>query len=136
MEKVYKQYVISDDKSRVDVEIVLDYLSRSYWASDRAEERIRKSIENSLCYGVYDGERQVAFARIVTDEATVYYVCDVFVLEAYQRQGIGKKLVETIVNSERFEGMKGLLGTRDAHGLYEQYGFEQVQGVYMRRRVQ
>lgn len=92
-----------------------------------------KSIENSHCYGVYHQDKQVGFARVVTDEATVYYLCDVFVIPAYQGQGIGKKLVETITNAEKYEGMTGFLRTLDAHGRYEQYGFKREPENFMRR---
>ena len=96
-------------------------------------QNILKSIENSDCYGVYHHESQIGFARVVSDEATVYYLCDVFVLKDYNGQGIGKKLVEVIVNSEKYKSLKGFLGTLDAHGLYEQYGFVRDSERLMRR---
>ncbi|GAA3404929.1 GNAT family N-acetyltransferase [Paenibacillus hodogayensis] len=133
MEIRYKDYLITDDKSKIDKQVVLDYLARSYWGSRRTPERISRSIDNSECYGVFHDGRQIGFARIVTDGATVFYLCDVFVLEDYQGQGIGKKLIETITGSERYEWMTGILGTRDAHGLYEQYGFERDPERFMRR---
>ncbi|MFD0713054.1 GNAT family N-acetyltransferase [Paenibacillus sp. GCM10027626] len=133
METSFGQYVISDDKQRIDVQIVIDFLATSYWASKRTPEKIRQSIENSLCYGVYDGEKMIGFARIITDGVTMYYLCDVFVLEAYRQQGISKELVRVITESSEFAGMTGMLGTKDAHGLYEQYGFERDQERFMRR---
>jgi len=133
MEIIFKNYLISDDSSRINREIVLAFLTTSYWAKRRAPERILKSIETSHCYGVYCDDDQVGFARVITDEATFYYICDVFVIEEYRGQGIGKKLIETIVNSERYEWMTRLLGTADAHDLYEQYGFEKDSERYMRR---
>ncbi|WP_160042659.1 GNAT family N-acetyltransferase [Paenibacillus sp. USDA918EY] len=136
MEVSFKNYLISDDRFKINREIVLDFLSKSYWAKNRAPERILKSIETSHCYGVYCEDNQIGFARVITDEATFYYICDVFVLEEYRGQGIGKKLIETIVHSERYEWMTGLLGTADAHGLYEQYGFEKDPERYMRRAPQ
>jgi len=134
VEVTYRQYVISDDKSRIDVQTVMDFLAGSYWANRRPPERIKKSIENSICYGVYDRDNMIGFARVVTDGATMYYVCDVFVLEAYRGQGIGKKLIEIITNAPEFEWMTGILGTRDAHGLYEQFGFER-DGERLMKRV-
>ncbi|MBM7565552.1 GNAT family N-acetyltransferase [Paenibacillus sacheonensis] len=134
MEKRFDSFVISDDKSKLDHAVILDYLARSYWASKRPRERILQSIENSACYGVYHLDEQVGFARVITDGATMYYLADVFVLEAYQRQGLGKKLVEAIV--QEYEGLMGLLGTLDAHELYRQYGFEEVPGRFMRRMAQ
>ncbi|AEI44676.1 GNAT family N-acetyltransferase [Paenibacillus mucilaginosus] len=136
METTYKQYVISDDPSKIQVETVVEFLAGSYWANLRQPERIRASIRSSVCYGVYDGDRMVGFARVVTDGAAVYYVCDVFVLEAYRGQGISKKLVELITNAPEFEWMTGILGTRDAHGLYEQFGFQRDAQAYMKRLPQ
>lgn len=81
MELLYNHYVISDDKSKIDRQIVLDFLATSYWAKKRDPERIVKSIETSYCYGVYCENKQIAFARVITDEATFYYICDVFVLD-------------------------------------------------------
>jgi len=133
MEVLYKEYLISDDKDKINRKVVLDFLARSYWANKRPPERIIRSIENSHCYGVYHQDNQIGFARVVTDEATFYYLCDVFVLNEYQGQGIGKKLIEIITNSEKYEWMTGVLGTLDAHGLYEQYGFEKDSDRFMRR---
>nr|WP_235917995.1 GNAT family N-acetyltransferase [Paenibacillus lutrae] len=117
----------------MDIEAIAGYLAKSYWANNRSQETIGKSIENSLCYGVYDGEKQIAFARVITDDATTYYLCDVIINEAYRGQGIGTYLVQTIVESERLRGLNGILGTLDAHGLYEKFGFERVPDRFMRR---
>ncbi|MBD7969248.1 GNAT family N-acetyltransferase [Paenibacillus gallinarum] len=136
MEVIFKDYLISDDKSKIDIEVVVEYLTRSYWANKRSIEKIKKSVELSKCYGVYHEGKQIAFARIVTDWATIYYLCDVFVLEEYQSKGIGKKLVESIINSKELEWTTGLLGTKDAHELYKQYGFERNSETYMRRAPQ
>ncbi|RXZ77436.1 N-acetyltransferase [Paenibacillaceae bacterium] len=133
MEVLFKEYVITDDKNRINRKVVLDFLAQSYWARRRPTERILKSIENSHCYGVYHKDQQIGFARVITDEATVFYLCDVFVLNEYQGQGIGKKLIEIIINSKEYEWMTGILGTLDAHGLYEQYGFEKDSNRFMRR---
>lgn len=136
MEVYYKNYLISDDKAKLDKQVVLDYLARSYWGNQRSPERILRSIDHSHCYGVYQEEQQIGFARVVTDKATIYYLCDVFVLEEYQGQGIAKKLIEIITNSEEYEWMTGVLGTLDAHGLYEEYGFERDSERFMRRQPQ
>ncbi len=93
----------------------------------------KKSIENSLCYGVYDGDKQVGFARIVTDWATMLYLCDVYIDEDYRGQGIGKKLIEEIVSSKGLRNLFGYLGTKDAHSLYEQYDFIREQEKVMTR---
>ena len=136
MELAFGDYLISDRKERLDRTVILDYLARSYWANERSPERILRSIEASACYGVYYRDQQVGFARIVTDGATMFYLCDVFVLEAHQGSGLGKKLIETIVHAPGYEWMTGILGTKDAHGLYEKYGFESIPGRFMRRMAQ
>ena len=132
MDLLFDRYVISDDKSRLKVDTICGFLARSYWANKRPLEIIEKSISNSVCYGVYDGDTQVGFARVVTDWATMYYLCDVFIDEQYRGAGLGKKLVEII--TEQFEGMMGLLGTLDGHGLYEKYGFMKNTDRLMNRR--
>ncbi|GGG15212.1 GNAT family N-acetyltransferase [Paenibacillus abyssi] len=136
MEVYYNEYFISDDKSKIDYDVVIGYLQRSYWASKRSPERIKQSIDHSKCIGVYLGDLQIGFARIITDEATMFYLCDVFILEEYQGKGIGKKLIETIVHAEEYEWMTGILGTLDAHGLYEQFGFVKDSERLMRRTAQ
>ncbi|MBP1994551.1 GNAT family N-acetyltransferase [Paenibacillus eucommiae] len=132
MEQAYGDFIISDDKSLLKIETICDFLSRSYWANQRPVETTIKSIHNSICYGIYLGDKQVGYARIVTDWATIYYLCDVFIDEDYRGKGLGKKLVEII--TEQYEGMMGLLGTLDAHELYEQYGFIRNTERFMNRR--
>jgi GNAT superfamily N-acetyltransferase len=118
-----KELLISDDKSLLNIDIIYDFMQRSYWANRRPKDKIKKSIENSLCYGVYFSGKQVGFARVVTDWATMYYLCDVFIDEEYRGQGIGKKLIKEIISSEDLKNLFGYLGTKDAHTLYEQYDF-------------
>jgi GNAT superfamily N-acetyltransferase len=129
----FNEYTISDDKSKLDLDTVFDFLSRSYWANSRSRERVEKSINNSLCYGLYHGGKQIGFARVVTDDATMYWLADVFIDEEYRSQGIGKTFVETIIKSERLKDLMGVLGTRDAHSLYEKYDFIKDDGRFMRR---
>ncbi|MFK7694158.1 GNAT family N-acetyltransferase [Paenibacillus sp. HJGM_3] len=127
-------YTISTDKSRLDVGVIKGFLERSYWGKHRAEETIiRTSIDNSLCYGVYDGGRQIGFARVITDFATSYYLCDVYIDEDYRGKGVGKSLIEAITTSDELKNVQGILGTKDAHGLYEQYGFARDAERFMRR---
>jgi GNAT superfamily N-acetyltransferase len=133
MERIEGELIITNDKSQLHLETVFEFLSKSYWANKRPREKIRKSIENSVCYGAYIGEKQVGFARIVTDGATMYWLCDVFIDEAYRGQSIGKKLIEAIVTSDEFKDLMGVLGTQDAHGLYEQYNFVSDPDRMMRR---
>ena len=115
---------ISTDRSRLDIAYVHRYLSEEcYWAIGRSRAVVEKSIANSLCFGVYDGDRQMGFARVVTDYATFAWLCDVFVDAAYRGQGIGKRLVETVVAHPGLQGMRNfVLATRDAHELYRQHG--------------
>lgn len=129
----FGQFLISDDKELLNLATVKGFLARSYWASKRSEDRIERSINNSVCFGIYKEKRQVGFARLVTDDATMYWLCDVFIDEEFRGQGLGKKLVETITQSERFKDLSGILGTKDAHELYEQYYFEKDNERFMKR---
>lgn len=125
---------ISSDKSRLDRETIYRFLANSYWANKRPKAVIDQSIDHSVCYGAYYDGRQIGFARVVTDHATFYWLCDVYVDEAYRGCGVGKKLVETIVRSEAFRNLFGLLGTRDAHGLYQRFGFATDAQRFMGRK--
>ena len=118
-------FLISTDTGLLDVPLIHDFLSnRSYWAMGRPLEVVRRSLDNSLCFGLYERGRQVGFARVVTDRATFAWLCDVFVLEAYRGRGLSKWLMECVVGHPALQGLRRvLLGTRDAHGLYERYGF-------------
>lgn len=119
--------MISDDPLRLDIEAVCGFLTRAYWADKRPREVIEKSIQHSLNFGVYDGERQVGFARVVTDRATFAYLCDVFIHEAYRGQALGKWLMECILSHPTLTGLRRWsLATRDAHGLYKQFGFTEL----------
>lgn len=131
----FGEYVISTDKTLLDYEMIYYFLAKSYWANKRSTEIIRKSIETSLCYGVYHGKKQIGFARVITDYATTYWLCDVVIDEKYRGKNIGKKLVETIINSKDLINLSGFLGTADAHGLYEQYGFVKDAGRFMVRKL-
>lgn len=117
-------FCVSTDRSRLDAGLVHHYLSAvSYWAQDRSLATVVKSIEHSLCFGLYDGGGQVGFARVVTDRATFAWLCDVFVLESHRGKGLGKWLVECVVAHPDLSGLKlFLLATRDAHSLYRKYG--------------
>ena len=122
-----KEFIISTDKSMIKIEDVAALLGKSYWAAARSKETIIKSIENSFCFGVYHKDKQIGFARMITDYATYAYLCDVIVDEKYRGQGIGKELVRTILEHPELEDVKSLwLQTSDAHKLYEKYGFEGV----------
>ena len=123
-------YILSDDKSLIQLDRVCEMLSTTYWAKERPKDAIARSIEHSLCFGVYLDGVQVGFARCVTDYATMYYLCDVVIDEAHRGIGLGKALVKFITERESLAGAMGLLGTRDAHSLYEKYGFIKDDGMY------
>jgi len=132
MEWEFGEYRISNDKSLLPIERVKELLWNSYWANERSAEAIEKSIHNSDCYGVYKDKELVGFARVVTDHATVYWLCDVIVDEKHRGQGIGKNLVKRIVESGDYKDIRGILATKDAHGLYEQFGFgKAAEGRFM-----
>jgi GNAT superfamily N-acetyltransferase len=117
-------YTLSTDKGRLDVALIHEALSqRAYWAEGRSEEVARRSIEHSLCFGIYDSAGLAAFARVVTDYATFAWLCDVFVMEAHRGRGLGKWLVEAVVSHPDLQGLRLFtLATRDAHELYRRYG--------------
>lgn len=121
------QFTISTDPAKLDLDVIYGYLSRSYWAAGRPRETVEKSIKHSLCFGVYDGSKQIGFARVITDFATFAYLADVFILEEYQGQGLGKWLVSVIMGHPDLQGLRRWsLATRDAHELYRQYGFTEL----------
>jgi GNAT superfamily N-acetyltransferase len=118
------EYLISTDMSRLDLGVVHDFLSTSYWAVGVPLEVVERSIENSVVFGVYGGEEQVGFARVVTDYATFAYLADVFVLESHRGRGLGKWLIEAVVSHPDLRGLRRwMLATGDAHELYRKYGF-------------
>jgi GNAT superfamily N-acetyltransferase len=124
MEVKRAPYCISTDKEKLQVDVVHRYLTEeAYWTTGRTREMTEKSIEHSLCFGVYKDGYQIGFARVVTDYTIFAYLCDVFILSAYQGQGLGKWLTETILRALDEEGVRWtMLATRDAHELYEEYG--------------
>lgn len=120
-------FTISDDKNKLDIVSIHDFLTnRSYWAKGRSLEIVKCSIENSLCFGMYDTtDKMIGFARVLTDYAIFAYIMDVFILEDYRNRGLGKQLMEYIMKYPGLQELKRImLATKDAHGLYEKYGFE------------
>ena len=127
MEFKKDKFTVSDDASRLDIETICDFLSRAYWADKRPRHLIERSIEHSLNFGVYDGGKQIGFARVVTDHAVFAYLCDVFIHEDYRGQSLGKWMMECIMAHPNLQGLRRwCLATRDAHGLYSQFGFTEL----------
>lgn len=117
--------VVSDDPARLDKATVTRFVSGSYWASGIPAATMERAIAHSLCFGVYDGATQIGFARVVTDRATFGYLCDVFVDEAHRGAGLGQWLVECVLQHPELQGLRRLsLMTRDAHTLYQRFGFK------------
>jgi len=119
--------IIRDDKSKLDVELIHNFLSTSYWANGRTIEEVKKSIEHSICFGVYNDGKQIGFARIVTDYTVFAYLMDVFILEEDRGKGLSKLLLKKIFEDDRLKNIKKwMLATKDAHLLYAQFGFGEI----------
>ena len=119
-------YEISTDPARLDIGAMHAYLTRSYWSPGIPLATVERAARHSLCFGLYERSsgRQVGLARVVTDHATFAYLCDVYVLEAHRGRGLGKFMMQTVMAHPALTGARrAMLGTRDAHGLYAQYGF-------------
>ncbi len=117
-------YYISTDKSRLDLAVIHNFLTTSYWAAGIPIETVKKSLEHSLNFGVYEEGKQVGFARVITDYATFAYIGDVFILEDHRGQGLSKWLMQVIADHAELQGLRRwVLLTRDAHGLYRKTGF-------------
>lgn len=121
-------FTVSTDPARLDIDAIYGYLHhKAYWALGRPREVIDKALRHSLNFGVYQGMAQVGLARVISDYATFAYLCDVFILESHQGAGLGKWLIECVRAHPDLQGLRRwMLATRDAHGLYRQYGFSDL----------
>ena len=120
-------FTISTDPSRLDMNAVNDFLSRAYWAKDRPNERTQLAFANSFVFGIYEGGRQIGMARVVTDQSIVAYLCDVFIHEDHRAQGLGKWLIQSVLEHPDLKSVRRwLLITDDAHGFYQPFGFAQM----------
>jgi GNAT superfamily N-acetyltransferase len=118
------EFIISSNKEKLQLEVIHCFLSNTYWAKDIPISLVKKSIENSLCFGVYHQNNQIGFARVVTDYTTFAYLADVFILEEYRGKGLSKHLMKFIIEFPELQNLRTwLLKTKDAHGLYKQFGF-------------
>jgi GNAT superfamily N-acetyltransferase len=129
MESRLGEFLISTDRARLDLDVIHGFLTNCYWAMGIPQEVVARSIEHSLCFGVYDGSgAQVGFARVISDFATIAYVGDVFVLDTHRGRGLGKWLMECLTRHPALQNLRRwILTTRDAHGLYSQVGFRPVE---------
>ena len=124
MDFIKDGFTISTEKEKMDIDVIHSFLNRTYWAEGISKETIRRSIEGSLCFGVFENDKQVGFARMITDKATFAYLADVFIIEEYRGRGLSKWLMEVIMSHPDLQGLRRMvLVTKDAHGLYKQFGF-------------
>jgi GNAT superfamily N-acetyltransferase len=130
MEWTKEVFTLSTDKTRLDTGYIHRFLSTSYWAENIPPEVVQRSIEGSLCFGVYEGGRQIGFARVITDGATFAYLADVFIDENFRGRGLSKWLLECIMTYPSLQGLRRfMLATKDAHGLHRQFGFTALTAV-------
>ena len=119
------QFTISTDPARLDTDAIVDFLTRAYWAKGRPRERTERALTNSLVFGLYHGKKLIGLARVISDYSIFAYLCDVFIHEDYRAHGLGKWLMETVHNHPDLQGLRRwILATRDAHGLYRQFGWD------------
>ncbi|MCD1260761.1 GNAT family N-acetyltransferase [Paenibacillus athensensis] len=129
-------YVLTDETERVDLDAVHRLLSTTYWAAGRSRETVARSVQASLCFSLFEQERQIGFTRVVTDRATFAWVCDVIIEEGSRGRGLARWMLTTLLEHGDLQLRLLLLGTRDAGGLYEKLGFsEATAAMYWRRRL-
>ncbi len=133
MEVLYKGYTFSDDQYKLQFDVIKSLLEGTYWASDRPMETIKTSIQHSIPFGIYKGKEQVGFGRVVTDYATMYWIADIVIADKHRGLGLGKHLMALISADERLKGLLGILATKDAHGLYQKYGFMKDPEKFMKK---
>ena len=127
MEQLLKEYFVSTDKSKIDIEYVHNFLRTSYWAENISFDVVKRAINGSLCFSVFHLDKQVGFARVITDTATFAYLADVFIDPNYRGKGLSKLLMKTILKYPELQGLRRfMLATKDAHGLYEQFSFKPI----------
>ncbi|MBB4805470.1 N-acetylglutamate synthase-like GNAT family acetyltransferase [Chryseobacterium defluvii] len=122
------QFCISTDKAKLDIDSIHQFLStQAYWCLNIPKDKVETSIQNSLCFGVYENEKQIGFARIISDFSTIAYLGDVYILEEYRGNGLSKWLMEIIMNHPDLQNLRRwILLTGDAHGLYRQFGWTDI----------
>src|SRR5579864_3278402 len=122
------EFWITTDKSKLDLEFIHDFLANdAYWCKNIPYERVKRSVENSLSFGVFHNDKQIGYAKIISDYSTIAYLGDVFIIESYRGQGLGKWLMKVIMGHPDLQGLRRwILGTRDAHELYAQFGWTPI----------
>jgi len=124
------QFMITTDKEKFDVDLIHSFLTNSYWAEGISREIVRRSIDGALCFGVFENNKQIGFARMITDKATFAYLADVFIMEEYRGRGLSKWLMQIIMSHPDLQGLRRMmLATRDAHELYKKFGFTPLNNV-------
>ncbi|MGA7160274.1 MAG: GNAT family N-acetyltransferase [Bacteroidota bacterium] len=126
MHKEYRRgkFSVSADPSKLDIEAIHDFLTHCYWSEGISKKTVARAIEHSLCFGLFEGNKQIGFARVISDRATYAYLCDVYVLETYRGKGLGTWLMSCVMKHPDLQGLRRFtLLTRDAHGLYQKFGF-------------
>jgi GNAT superfamily N-acetyltransferase len=134
LERSFQSYRISTDPRLFDVAAIHAYLTASYWAQGIPRDVVARSIAASLCFGLFEEKAQIGFARVISDRTTFAYLADVYVLESHRGRGLGKWLIEVVMSHPDLQGLRRfLLATRDAHGLYEKFGFTPLKkpGIFM-----
>ena len=131
MQWIRGDYILTDDKDRLDLDAITQLLTASYWAAGRSRSTMQKAMEHSICFGLFWNDRQVGFARAVTDHATFTWLCDIIILPEHQRKGLGTWMVKCLLDHPQLQTITHVLRTKDAHGLYEKFGFRRAE--YMRR---
>jgi GNAT superfamily N-acetyltransferase len=127
MEYKNNDYIISTDQNKLNIESIHQFLSTSYWAEDIPVEVVKKAIQHSLCFGIYNSSSQIGFARVITDYATFAYLADVYIIEKERGKGLSKWLMECILKHPDLQGLRNFcLMTRDAQVLYEKFGFKNI----------
>jgi len=130
MDFIKDGFTISTENEKMDIDLIHSFLTRSYWAEGISKEIISRSVEGALCFGVFENDKQVGFARMITDRATFAYLADVFIIEEYRGRGLSKWLMEVIMSHPDLQGLRRMmLATRDAHELYKKFGFTPLNNV-------
>ncbi len=131
------EYLITTNKAKFDVWMIYEFLRNAYWSKGIDYATVKKRIKNSLCFGIFHEKKQLGFARVITDYTSFAYLADVFIIEKYRGKGLGKWMLENILNHPELKDVKTwMLATKDAHGLYEKFGFSALDDPqkYMRKR--